>query len=298
MQADILTTVILPASLFIIMFGMGLSLHISDFTDVLKQPKAAAIGVFAQMIALPLIALLVATIYQLPPELAVGLMIIAFAPGGATSNMFTNLAKGDVALSISLTAVVSVVTPFTIPLFTLFAMEYFLGSAEEFELPLLKTIIQLLVITVIPVAIGMFIFSKWQNAANKIEPVIRVFSVIFLFLIVIAIILKNKAEMVNFFIQTGASTLTLNIIVLGLGYCLAKVFKLSQKQAVSIGYEVGIQNGTLALFVAGTLIGNSTMMIPAVTYSILMFFTGFTYGLLLKKIHKTSSELQSIAPVE
>lgn len=285
MQADLLTTVILPVSLFIIMFGMGLSLHIADFTRVLKQPKAAVIGISAQIIALPIIAFLIATAFKLAPELAVGLMIISFAPGGATSNMFSNLAKGDVALSVSLTAIVSLVTPFTLPLFTLFAMNHFIGSAEVFELPLLKTIIQLLIITVIPVGIGMFMLSKWQKAANKTEPVIRLFSVIFLFLIILAIILKNKAQMLDFFIQTGVATLTLNILVLGLGYLLAKFFKLSQAQSVSIAYEVGIQNGTLALMVAGTLIGNDTMMIPAVTYSILMFITGFAFGLLLKKIN-------------
>lgn len=283
MQADLLTTVILPISLFIIMFGMGLSLKIIDFIRVFKQPKAALIGISAQMIALPIIAFLITIIFKLSPELAVGLMIISFAPGGATSNMFTNLAKGDVALSISLTAVVSFVTPFTLPLFTLLAMRYHLGSANEFELPLLKTIIQLLIITVIPVAIGMFMLSKWPKAANKTEPVIKVFSVIFLVLIIFAIILKNKAQMPAFFMQTGAATLTLNILVLGLGYYLAKFFKLSQSQAVSIGYEVGIQNGTLALMVAGTLIGNNTMMIPAVTYSILMFITGFAFGWGLKK---------------
>jgi BASS family bile acid:Na+ symporter len=265
------------------MFGLGLSLRITDFTRVLKQPKAALIGFSAQLIALPIIAFLIAIIFKLPPELAVGLMIISFAPSGATSNMFTNLAKGDVALSISLTAVISVITPFTLPLLTALAMDHFLGSANEFELPLLKTIIQLLVITVIPVAIGMFILSKRQKAADKAEPVIRVFSVIFLFLIILLIILKNKAQMLGFFMQTGAATLTLNILVLALGFYLSKVFKLSQTQAVSISYEVGIQNGTLALLVAGTLIGNNTMMIPAVTYSVLMFVTGFAFGWLLKK---------------
>ena len=282
MQADLLTTIILPISLFIIMFGLGLSLHITDFTRVFKQPKAAIIGISAQMIALPIIALLIAIIFKLPPELAVGLMIISFAPSGATSNMFTNIAKGDVALSISLTAITSIITPITLPILTLLAMNYFLGSTNEFELPLLKTIIQLLVITVIPVAIGMFILSKWQKVANKTEPVIRVFSVIFLLFIILAIILKNKSQMLSFFMQTGAATLTLNILVLGFGYYLAKIFKLSKTQAVSISYEVGIQNGTLALLVTGTLIGNTTMMIPAVTYSILMFITGFAFGWWLK----------------
>ncbi|HIL92143.1 MAG TPA: bile acid:sodium symporter family protein [Cycloclasticus sp.] len=284
MQADILTIIILPASLFIIMFGMGLTLRTTDFTRVLKQPKAALIGLSAQMVALPIIAFAVAVFFNLSPELAVGLMIISFAPGGATSNMFTNIAKGDVALSISLTAVASLITPFTLPLFTLLSMDYFMGAGEAFQLPLLKTIMQLLVISVVPVIIGMLMLSKWQKAAGKIEPVIKVFSIVFLFLIIVAIILKNKAHMADFFLQTGFATLTLNILVLALGYGLAKFFKLSRAQSVSIGYEVGIQNGTLALLVAGTLIGNSTMMIPAVTYSILMFFTGFLFGLLLKKV--------------
>jgi len=286
MQAGLLTTVILPVSLFIIMFGMGLSLRVADFSNVLKQPKAAMLGVSAQLIALPVIAFLLAVAFKLPPELAVGLMIISFAPGGATSNMFTNLAKGDVALSISLTAIVSLLTPFTLPLFTMLSMDYFIGSANEFELPLVKTIIQLLVITIVPVIVGMFVLLKWQRLANKVEPLIRVFSGVFLLLIILAIVFKNKAHMLEFFMQVGAATLSLNILVLSFGYFLAKWFNLSRNQSVSIAYEVGIQNGTLALMVAGTLIGNSTMMIPAATYSIFMFISGFGFGLLLKRQHK------------
>ncbi len=291
MQADILTAVILPTSLFIIMLGLGLSLRTEDFTRVIKQPKAALIGLCAQVVALPFIALLVAVLFKLPPELAVGLMIISFAPGGATSNLFTNLAKGDVALSISLTAVTSLITPFTLPLFTVLAMNYFMGNGEAFELPVLKIIMQLVAISVVPVMMGMLVLSKWQNAARKADAVIRVFSIVFLFLIIAAIILDNKTQMADFFLATGLATLTLNILVLALGYGLGQFFKLSRAQAVSIGYEVGMQNGTLALLVAGTLIGNSTMMIPAVTYSILMFFTGFLFGVILKKLSSDESRL-------
>ena len=289
MQADLLTTVILPLSLFIIMFGMGLALRPIDFSRVLKQPKAACIGLSAQLVALPLIAFSLALAFELPAELAVGLMIISFAPGGATSNMFSNLAKGDVALSISLTAIVSLLTPFTLPLLTLLAMEYFIGTADSFEFPLLKTIIQLLVITVIPVLLGMFTLVKWQRAATKMEPFIRAFSGLFLLLIIVAIVFKNKTQMLEFFLQTGAATLSLNLLVLGFAYSLGKFFKLSRPQSVSIAYEVGIQNGTLALMVAGTLIGNSTMMIPAATYSIFMFISGFAFGVLLKRGHKESA---------
>ncbi|MGB1648350.1 MAG: bile acid:sodium symporter family protein [Cycloclasticus sp.] len=291
MQADILTAVILPTSLFIIMLGLGLSLRTEDFTRVIKQPKAALIGLCAQVVALPFIALLVAVLFKLPPELAVGLMIISFAPGGATSNLFTNLAKGDVALSISLTAVTSLITPFSLPLFTVLAMNYFMGKGEAFELPVLKIVLQLVAISVVPVMIGMLVLSKWRKAARKADAVIRVFSIAFLFLIIAAIIADNKAQMADFFLATGLATLTLNIVVLALGYGLAQFFKLSRAQAVSIGYEVGMQNGTLALLVAGTLIGNSTMMIPAVTYSILMFFTGFLFGVILKKLSSDGSRL-------
>ena len=283
MQADILITVILPVAVFIIMFGLGLSLRIADFTYVLKQPKAIFIGISAQIMALPLIAFLIAIIFKLQPELAVGLMIISFVPSGTTSNMFTNLAKGDVALSISLTTLSTLLTSFTIPLFTLFAMKYFLGSENTIEMPFLKTMFQLLIIIILPVILGMFILSKWQKIADKIEPLIRLFSVLILFVIVLAIIVQNRANIFGFFIQTGMATLTLNILALGIGYLFAKLFKLSHKQAITIGYEVGIQNGALALMVAGTIIGNETMMIPAVTYSLFMFMTGFIFYWILKK---------------
>jgi len=282
-QVDILITLILPIAVFIIMFGMGLSLRMADFMYILKQPKAVLVGISVQVIVLPLIAFLIAIVFKLPPELAVGLMIISLAPSGTTSNMFTNLAKGDVALSISLTAISSLITPFTIPLFTMLSMRYFLGSQSVVEISLAEIIIQLFAIIILPVIIGMFILSKWQKAADKTEPLIRLFSVIFLFFIVVAIILKNKAEMLGFFMQTGAATLTLNIFALALGYGIAKFCRLSRKQMISIGYEVGIQNGALALIIAGTVIGNSTMMIPAVTYSLLMFISGFAFYWIVKK---------------
>ena len=283
MQVDFLITAILPAAVFIIMFGMGLSLRIADFTYVMKQPKIILIGLSTQFIALPLIALMIAILFELSPELAVGLMIISFVPSGTTSNMFTNLAKGDVALSISLTTVSSLLTSFTIPIFTLLAMKYFLGSENTIEMPLFKTVVQLLIIIILPVIVGMIILSKWKSIADKMEPLIRIFSIVFLVLIVIAIIAKNRVEMPGFFLQTGLPVLTLNILALGLGYWLSKLFKLSQKQALTIGYEVGIQNGALALMVAGTIIGNETMMIPAVTYSLFMFMTAFIFYWILKK---------------
>lgn len=283
MTADLLTQVILPLALFLIMFGMGLSLRPVDFKNVLAAPKAVGIGLIGQMVLLPLVAFFIALALKLPPEIAVGLMIIALAPGGATSNMFTYLSKGDVSLSISLTAVVSLIAPFSIPIITALSMTYFMGNTTEFSLPIVKTIIQLLVITVIPVALGMLVLARWSHMAAKIEQILKWFSIAFLFLIIALIVLKNADNMMSFFMQAGLATLALNIAVLVLGVYLAKWANLSEAQSISIGFEVGIQNGTLALVVAGTLIGNSSMMIPAVTYSLMMFITGAIFAMLITR---------------
>ena len=285
MQADVLTKVILPLSLFIIMFGIGISLKTSDFKNIFQYPKAVVVGLIGQLILLPIIAFLLTLIFKLPAELAVGLIIIALAPGGATSNMFTYLFRGDVSLSVSLTVLTSLITPFTIPLLASISMLYFMDSNAEFELPIIKTIVQLLVITVIPIALGMFALSRMPALAKKIEGILKWFSILFLFLIIALIIIKNSENMLSFFAQAGMATLVLNIVVLALAYQLANWSSLNQKQSICIGFEVGIQNGTLALVVAGTLIGNNTMMIPAVTYSIIMFIIGAIFGWLMKKRH-------------
>jgi BASS family bile acid:Na+ symporter len=281
-QADLLTKVILPLSLFLIMYGIGISLRIADFRNVMTTPTGLAVGLLGQMLLLPLTSFGLAVVLQLPPEIAVGLIIIALAPGGATSNMFTYLFRGDVSLSISLTAVVSLVTPFTIPVIAALAMDYFLGSNTAFSLPVGKTIVQLMLITVIPVALGMFTLARWPRAAARIEKVLKVFSVFFLALIIVLIVLKNWEDMASFFARAGLATLLLNLAVLALGYQLARWSRLGRAQSITIGFEVGIQNGTLALVVAGTLIGNAVMMIPAVTYSLIMFASGTAFGWLMR----------------
>ncbi|MBF6057166.1 MULTISPECIES: bile acid:sodium symporter family protein [Thiomicrorhabdus] len=278
MSADLLTQVILPGALFLIMFGMGLSLRPQNFYQVAAAPKAVGIGLAAQLLLLPILAFILANLLQLSPEIAVGLMIIALAPSGATSNLFTFLSKGDVSLSISLTAVISIITPFTIPFVVALAMQYFMGTQSEFTLPIGKTILQLLVITVIPVALGMLIHAYKPKWAQAMQGFFKWFSVAFLALIILLIILKNAANMGSFFAQAGLATLLLNVIALLLGYQIARWSKLDKAQSTTIGFEVGLQNGTLALVVAGTLIGNTQMMIPAVTYSILMFITGALFA--------------------
>ena len=278
MQADLLTKVIFPVALFFIMFGIGLSIRLLDFKNIVSSPKVVAMGLCAQMILLPLIALSLAIVFRLPPEIAVGLIIIALAPGGATSNMFSYLCKGDVSLSITLTAIASLITPFTIPILADLSMNYFMSSNTAFSLPIGKTIMQLLVITVIPVALGMLVLAYFENFAKRIESVFKWLSISFLAFLIVLFILRNADNMMSFFAQSGLATLLLNIIALLVGYQLAKLIRLSHSQSITIGFEVGIQNGALAMVVAGTLIGNNVMMIPAVTYSLTMLFSGGLFG--------------------
>lgn len=284
MQADLLTKVILPAALFLIMFGIGLSLRLLDFKNIVTSPRVVAIGLCAQMVLLPLIAFGLALVFALPQEIAVGLIIIALAPGGATSNMFSYLCKGDVSLSITLTALASVITPFSIPVLADASMHYFMGSNVAFSLPVGETIMKLFVITVVPVVLGMLVLAYGERVAKKIEPVFKWLSILFLLLIIALIVLKNSANMASFFAQAGLATLVLNVVALLVGYQLARFTKLSHPQSITIGFEVGIQNGTLALVVAGTLIGNSVMMIPAVTYSLIMFVSGGLFGWWMNRV--------------
>ncbi|TQV87952.1 bile acid:sodium symporter family protein [Aliikangiella coralliicola] len=283
METTFLSQVVLPFSLFIIMWGMGLSLKVKDFTRVLTRPKAVVIGIICQMALLPMIGYFIVMMFGFSAELAVGLMILTFCPGGVTSNMFSYLANGDTALSISLTAVVSILTPFTIPLLSVLMIGWFMDESQEFSIPILRTIIQLLVITVVPVAIGMLLHVKYPKFCAKAERPVKIFSVVFLFVIIAGILAKEWQNVASYFVQTGVATLVLNVLTLTLGYFIANLTGLSQRQAISIGIEVGIQNGTLALLVTGTILQSALMTIPSITYSLIMFATGALFGKLVNQ---------------
>lgn len=267
------------------MLGMGLSLVPADFKRVLQQPKAAAVGIFCQMVLLPLLGLGVIMLVKMDnPALAVGLMVLTFCPGGTTSNLFSFLAKGDVALSISLTAVVSLLSPFTIPFLTKLSIAQLMSTERVIEVPVLKTIVALLAITVVPVAIGMGIRAKWKAVALKAERPVRIFSAVFLFAIVAGLLKQNAAQLPKFFAQAGISTLLLNLLAMAVGFGAAVLAKLEHKQRVTISLEVGIQNGTTALLVTGTLLNEPAMTIPAAIYSLFMFATGGLFGVLINRV--------------
>lgn len=283
MESSVLSTVVLPLALFFIMLGLGLGLTKNDFKMVFSRPKAMFIGVSSQMLLLPIVAFILISAFTIEPELAMGIMILALCPGGTTSNLFTYIAKGDVALSVSLTAVVSLIAPFTIPIVFNFSSHFILGEGQAITMPVLKTIIQLCVITILPICIGMLVRHLKESLAIRLEKPLRVFSVCFLLLIVLSLMAKNWQQLPEFMASVGTITILLNVICMTLGFLLAKAFMLQQKQAVSICLEVGLQNGTSALMISLTILENSIMSIGPTIYSLLMFFSGSMFAVWASK---------------
>ena len=274
MEATNLTAVFLPVALAVIMLGMGLSLQPVHFRQIIIAPKPVFTGLAMQIIALPLLAGVIAWLLNLPSALAVGLVLIAACPGGPTSNLITHLARGDSALSISLTALSSLVIIVTLPLVVNYASLIFMEAGQQVALPVVKTILQILVITVIPVAIGMLLRAKFTALADKADKPVKILSVLFLALVIAGILVGEKDTMPGFFVMVGSAALLLNLVCMLAGYIAAKSARLVGSQVRTIVIEVGIQNGTLGIAVASTLIGNNTMAIPAAVYSLIMFVTG------------------------
>lgn len=269
----LVNTVVIPACLFLIMMGMGLTLITNDFKRVLKYPKAVGIGLTNQLILLPIIGFALANIMPLRPEYAVGVMLLVLCPGGTTSNLFTYLAKGDVALSVTMTAIASVITVFTIPIVLSFSLIYFMGSGSEFELPVVKTVLTLVVLTIVPISIGMLIKRYAPKVADRSQVYVSRFGVIFLTFLVLFLGYVQRDIIVDAFIATGPVSVLLNVSTMALGYYSSKWFGLNLAQRTSVTLEVGLQNSTLSIFMALTLLSNYDMsMMPAI-YTLVMFLT-------------------------
>ncbi|MEM8641532.1 MAG: bile acid:sodium symporter family protein [Cyanobacteria bacterium P01_G01_bin.54] len=281
MESSFLTAILLPLALFIIMLGMGLGLTIRDFKQIFVAPKAVILGLFAQLVMLPMVGFGLASIFPLAPELAVGVMIIAACPGGATSNLMTYIARGNVALSIALTAISSVITIFTIPLVVNFSMQAFMGEGTALQLPFWQTVIKIAVITLIPVSLGMLLNHSAPRFAATVEKGVKWLSLSFLGLIIAIILIQERAYIVDFFLQVGWVTLTLNVLTMALGFAIATLAQLNRPTTKTLTIEVGIQNGTLAIAVASAplFLNNPTMAIPPAIYSLIMDITGFAFAL-------------------
>lgn len=269
----LVNSVIIPICLFLIMMGMGLTLVTNDFKRVLKYPKAVGIGLTNQLILLPIIGFALANIMPLRPEYAVGVMLLVLCPGGTTSNLFTYLAKGDVALSVTMTAIASVITVFTIPIVLSFSLIYFMGSGSAFELPVLKTVLTLVLLTIVPISIGMLIKRYAPKVADRSQIYVSRFGVLFLTFLVLFLGYVQRDIIVDAFIATGPVSIILNLSTMALGYYSSKWFGLNLAQRTSVTLEVGLQNSTLSIFMALTLLSNYDMsMMPAI-YTLVMFLT-------------------------
>lgn len=283
MESNFLTTVFLPLALFIIMVSMGMGLTLDDFKRVSIEPKTVILGLIAQLILLPIVGFSIAVVFSLSSELAVGLIILAACPGGPTSNMITYLVEGNVALSITLTAISSIITVFTIPLIVNLAMQNFIGEEAALQIPFFSTMIKIAVITIIPVALGMVLNRYTPRFAVKAEKLAKWLSLFFLALIIFGLLLKERANLSSYIYQVGWATLTLNIVTMALGYGIATIAKLKENSVRAIAVEVGIQNGTLAIAIASApaFLNNSTMAIPAGIYALLMYFTSAAFAWLM-----------------
>jgi len=279
MQSNVLTAVFLPVALGVIMLGLGLSLTIADFKRVVVYPKAVIIGLACQMLILPFVCFGIAKLTGLPPALAVGLMLLAASPGGATANLFSHLAKGDVALNITLTAVNSVLSLFTLPLVVNLSLEAFMGQGKAIPLQFDK-VIQVFAIVLVPVAIGMVIHAKKPGVALRMQKPVKILSALFLVLVVAGAVAKERANLAEYFRLVGFAALAFNLASMAVGYLVPLVVRLPKRQAIAIGMEIGIHNGTLAIAIASSplLLNDSTMAIPPAIYSLIMFFTAAIFG--------------------
>ena len=271
----IITQIFLPISLAIIMFGMGLTLISNDFGRLFIYPKEVLIGLFNQLIFLPLIGFLIILLFDLDSSMAIGIMILSLCPGGPTSNLITQVARGNIGLSVTLTALASLITVFTIPIILSEAISYFTGETDVIiELPVVQTMLQILVITVIPVSTGMVIRKKNEAFALRMERPMRIASTVLFIIIFLLVMIANKDLIVQAMKKVGLATLLLNMSTMVLGYLTAKFFGIKGKSQISITIESGIQNGTLAFVIATTILNNVEMGLPTGAYSIWMFITG------------------------
>ncbi len=282
---NIVTDIFLPLALAFIMFALGLGLTGSDFFRVLKQPRDFFVGAFSQVILLPIIAFILVKTWPIAPELAIGVMIIAAAPGGVTSNLLTSFAKGDVALSISLTAIISLLCIITIPFIVLTSVKLLSNTNITQDISLVNMSRDMFLIVTVPVILGI-LFRKFASAiASKFEPITKKVSTGLFVLVLLGAIVAEKENVISYFAQAGLITLALNVIMMVVAYFVAQSFATGTEQKKCITIECGLQNGTLAIFVATSIFGGGMYVIPAATYSLIMFATSLIF---VSQVRKTA----------
>ena len=278
-----IVTKIAPIILALIMLGLGLGLKIDDFTRVIKTPKDFLVGFFSQLIILPLVAYLLIIILKVPPEIAIGVMIIAAAPGGVTSNILTKFANGDVALSISLTAVISLISIITVPLIIFTSADLFGITNISQNISMTGIALKMFLVVTVPVILGMIIRKFAENFVNSKIQIFEKLNIILFVIFFIAAFYEERESFIDFLMQAGFITFILNITMMIVAYYLGKSFASGIKQQKCIALECGLQNGTLAIFVSTQIFGTDIVYItPTAAYALIMYITGFIFVFLLK----------------
>lgn len=272
---DNLSALIVAVALMCIMFGMGLSLTLNDFKRIVKEPRAVLIGLANQLVMVPLIGFGLVSVLNLSPTVAIGIMILVSCPGGATSNLISHLAKGDTALSVTLTAIASLITIISIPLIIQFSLTEFQGDEKTVSLDIVQTIGQLLMIVILPVAIGMIIRAKAPAFALKMDKPVRVASGVLLAMITVALIIKERENIIPYLQEAGLPTVLLCVSTMALGFLSARLFRLKVRQAISISIESGIQNSALAMTIATVTLQDTSLGMAAAIYTLIMYVAGF-----------------------
>ena len=279
-----IVTKIAPIALALIMLGLGLGLTTQDFLRVLKQPKDFFIGFVCQLILLPIIAFLLIKILNTPIELALGVMIIAAAPGGVTSNVLTKFANGDVALSVSLTAIISLISIFTVPFIVFKSAELLNVSYISNNISMTGISLKMFAVVTLPVMIGMIVRKFATDFISNNTRIIQRLSIILFALVFIAIWIEEWDKITSFIIRAGLITLILNVVMMTVGFYVAKVFASGMDQRKCISLECGLQNGTLAVFVSTQIFDNIVYMVPTAAYALIMFVTSIIFVFLVKNL--------------
>ncbi len=283
---NIFTEVFLPITLAIITLGIGLSISVQDIRNILVQPKNISVGLFSQLIILPIIAFAIAWLTGLQAELAVGLVLIAICPGGATSNLVNFMLRGNVALSLSITVVNGLITIITIPLIAMMAMDIFMHQDAQIHLSFLDAVGQIFMLTVLPATAGIFIRRYKPVFAGQLENPLRYILPILLFLVFGGVLFLQRGEGqidLPMFLKVLPYTLALNVLAYISGFYVSRFFGLSKRNQFTIAVEVGLQNSTLAIFVATGLLDNYTIALVSVVYGSFSFFTTWAFGYLSRK---------------
>jgi BASS family bile acid:Na+ symporter len=290
-----LTEIALPIALGVIMFGLGLDLTLEDFRRVSRSPKAIIVALVCQLLVLPAVCFGLVKLFDLPPLLAIGMMLLASSPGGTTANLFSHLFRGDVALNISLTAVNSLLALITLPLITNFAIDHF-DQGDSISLPF-GEVVQVFAIVLIPVAIGMFVRARKASFAARMDKPVRIASAVILAVLVIAILASEIENVGDYLADVGLVAALFCAISLLTGYFVPKAFGVTERQAIASSMEIGVHNGTLAIFVAENILDRTEAAVPAAVYSIFMFIFAAAWGYTIsRRIHRDIATADEAAP--